>query len=162
MWINSMVGIFSQCLHLLNHHTEPFKYITILFVNYTLIKMKAIKRYYTYFLYLETPWKQVAVMWMGLRQTDSQIIFMKTLAKNHMFSVIFSKSHGAKEVHSRFFHPWPAVNDLCSEVWAWSKSINRWKGGRSGLNMWNQRASVFCLKPSRCCRCMYAMSFLEA
>ena len=40
MLINSMVGIFSQCLHLLNHHTEPFIYITILFVNYTSVMKK--------------------------------------------------------------------------------------------------------------------------
>lgn len=90
--------------------------------------MKAIKRYNTIFSSgrhhgSRFQWCE----WVCGKQTlmKTLIIFMKTPAKNHKFSVIFPKIHGAKEVHSRFFHPQPAVNDLCSEVWARSKSINR-------------------------------------
>ena len=38
--INLIVGIRSQCIWLSNHHTVQFKYITILFFNYTSIKLK--------------------------------------------------------------------------------------------------------------------------
>lgn len=37
MYVKSMVGIFSQCMQISNHIVY-FKYITMYFVNYTLIK----------------------------------------------------------------------------------------------------------------------------
>ena len=33
-------SIYSQCICISKHHVVPFKYLTILFVNCTLIKMK--------------------------------------------------------------------------------------------------------------------------
>lgn len=38
--IESMVGIPSQYIHVSNDHVIHFKYITILFVNYTSVKVK--------------------------------------------------------------------------------------------------------------------------
>ena len=39
--VNSIVGILSQCImyYVSNHYLLHFKYITILFVNYTSIKL---------------------------------------------------------------------------------------------------------------------------
>ena len=39
--INSIVGNFSQYMHLSNNYIVHFKYITILFVNYTSGKLKS-------------------------------------------------------------------------------------------------------------------------
>lgn len=39
MKISSVGRIFSQCIHILNHHTVYFKYLTI-FVNYASIKLE--------------------------------------------------------------------------------------------------------------------------
>lgn len=41
--VNSMGGILSQCVHVSDHHVVHFKYLTILFVNYTLIKIQSQK-----------------------------------------------------------------------------------------------------------------------
>ena len=38
--ISLMVGILSPCIHISNHLTIGFKYVTILFVNHTSIKLK--------------------------------------------------------------------------------------------------------------------------
>lgn len=35
-----MVGILSQCIHILNHYVINFKYITILSVKYTLTELE--------------------------------------------------------------------------------------------------------------------------
>lgn len=40
--INPMVGILLQCIHMLNHHDVHYKYLTILFANYTLTKLGAL------------------------------------------------------------------------------------------------------------------------
>ena len=40
MLINSMEGILSQCVRISNCHVVNFKYLTILFVNYTSMKLK--------------------------------------------------------------------------------------------------------------------------
>ena len=37
--INLMGGILSQCIHISNHHIVHFKYLKILFVNYTSVKL---------------------------------------------------------------------------------------------------------------------------
>ena len=42
--INSKVGILSQFICISNHYIVHFKYITILFVHYTSIKLKENKR----------------------------------------------------------------------------------------------------------------------
>lgn len=40
MSINLMRGNFLQCILISNHHIAHFKYLTILFANYTSIKVK--------------------------------------------------------------------------------------------------------------------------
>jgi len=37
--INSMGGVLSQCKHISNHHIVHFKYLLILFVSYTSVKL---------------------------------------------------------------------------------------------------------------------------
>ena len=37
--IHSMVGIFSRCLFISNHHIARFKYLTIVFVSYTSLNL---------------------------------------------------------------------------------------------------------------------------
>lgn len=38
-YVNLIIGILSQCIHILNYHVVHFDYIITLFVNYTSIKL---------------------------------------------------------------------------------------------------------------------------
>lgn len=38
--VNSVEKILSQCMHVPNHHNVYFKYLKILFVNYTSVRLK--------------------------------------------------------------------------------------------------------------------------
>lgn len=52
MLINLMVGILSQCMCMLNHHVVHFKYLTILFVNYTTsVRLQKSKSYFLHVNY---------------------------------------------------------------------------------------------------------------
>ena len=48
--INSMGGILSQCICISNHHVVHFKHLTILFVNYTSIKLRERWMHFPWFM----------------------------------------------------------------------------------------------------------------
>lgn len=41
--INQMGRILSRCVHISDHQDVPFKHLTILFINYTLIRLNILK-----------------------------------------------------------------------------------------------------------------------
>ena len=62
--INLIVVIISQCISIANYHIVYFKYIAILFVNYTSIKLEGEGERETYLMppWLNVPWPRQSLL----------------------------------------------------------------------------------------------------
>lgn len=72
------MGLFLQCICILNHHSAYFKYLTILIFNYTSIRLKKIHMQFSFVIHyisLDLHFGRQLILGGGIQEGEQSVMY---------------------------------------------------------------------------------------